>query len=106
MTQMAQFSLGPCKTAVVSAGGLALTDTMTLWRKACPEKTCPGDGTDIWIPFSPKGCSAGITLENNPLLVNLPGEYRVMFDGIINPDVTVCVDEVAQCCASSQSCGC
>lgn len=92
------FTVEPCDMAIISAVGLRPADKLVLLRMACPEKTCPGDGTESWIDFSPEGCLHAITTANNPLVVKLPGRYRVEFDGQINPDVEVCAKTYKQCC--------
>jgi hypothetical protein len=78
---------------IVSAVGLSTLDQLELWRRACPEINCPGDGTDAWIQFRPVGTLITLTETHNPLIVETPGQYRLMFTGPVNTNVSVCVDD-------------
>lgn len=93
-----RFTVVPQEFAVASATNMTLDDTLELWRQACPEKNCPGDGTEQWIRYRPTGCVHAITTTLNPLKVDLPGVYEFRFTGADNPDVEVCIKTYPSCC--------
>ena len=87
------FEVTPGTYRIVSACGMEPTDSLELWRRACPNLDCPDDGTDCWIPFRPNGTQPRLTELVNPLIVETPGHYRMVFSGPTNVNVVVCVDD-------------
>lgn len=47
-----------------------------------PENAC-------YAPFAPNGQVVRVTPENNPVVVSVPGFYRVVPDGFVSPDAMV-----------------
>ncbi|MEY4909926.1 MAG: hypothetical protein RL260_3644 [Pseudomonadota bacterium] len=78
---------------VVSACGMSTLDALELWRQACPNLQCEDDGTDCWIKMQPNGTLISITETHNPLIVETPGQYKLMFTGPVNANVSVCVGD-------------
>jgi hypothetical protein len=87
------FDVTPGTYRIVSACGLSTLDQLELWRQACPNIQCSEDGTDCWVQFRPVGTLIALTETHNPLIVETPGHYRLMFTGPANVNVSVCVDD-------------
>jgi hypothetical protein len=97
---MFRFSTPACNRTVVSVVGLEVDDVLELWREACPSD-CPGETPGMYIPFSPAGCAATVTQMTNPLMVDVPGVYELRFQGAVNPNVKVCVQDYNSQCPSA-----
>jgi len=99
------FVVDPNTYRIVSACGLDTSDQLELWRQACPNINCPDDGTDCWIPYRPAGELVTLTEARNPLIVETPGSYRMMFTGPTNSDVSVCVSDAYHVTVMSRTAG-
>lgn len=51
-----------------------------------------------WEEYSPNGSTVVITAAINPVVISLPGTYKVEPDGQHNCDSMICIDHYTTCC--------
>lgn len=84
----------PCKAAVVSGIDLQEGDKFVIHRvidSSCSIK----DAKDI--PFSPCGKPLILDSTHNPVMIDMPGMYRVYPDGVVSDTASLWVDEISSC---------
>lgn len=84
----------PCKHVVVSGVDLQEGDKFVIHRVIDSE--C--DITEARdIPFSPCGKTLFLDNTHNPVLIDMPGRYRIYPDGIVSDTADLWFDEVSTC---------
>lgn len=81
----------PGKAVVVSGVGLQHGDRFVVHRLI--DSTCDiEDAKDI--PFSPCGKVVALDYERNPVMIDMPGRYRIYPDGVLSATAELWVDAI------------
>ena len=91
----ATINLLPNTIAVVAGAHLFEGEEFIVYRKAC---TGCEIGEDKWERYMPDGVVVKLTASYNPVVIRLPGEYKVEPYGEANCDAVVCYDIYNTCC--------
>jgi len=89
-----RFSVEPCHSSIVMlTGPVSADDSMTLWRNiGCP------DCEMIFEEVRTDGVPVTLNLDNNPVVITLPGAYEFRWVGETPDDVRVCTQVYARTC--------
>lgn len=94
MKKPAAVTVRPCKALVISAVDLQEGDSFVVHRLIDSECDIE-EAKDI--PFSPCGKVLKIDSTHNPVLVDMPGRYRIYPDGVVSDTAELWFDEVTSC---------
>ena len=94
---MSTFSVSPNQIAVLGAAGMFEGESYKVFRLMC---TACDSNDEKWEEYSPKGETVTITNKVNPVVIDLPGTYKVEPDGQHNCESMICVDTYYTCCGA------
>lgn len=84
----------PCKAIVVSGVNLVEGDAFVVHRIV--DTSCDiSQAADI--PFSPYGKVLRIDETHNPVIIDMPGRYRIYPDSVVSENAELWFDEVDTC---------
>lgn len=94
MKKPAVIEVHPCKQVFVSGVDLQEGDRYVVHRVVDSECdiTVARD-----IPFSPHGAVVFLDNTHNPIVLDMPGKYRVYPDGVVSPTAELWFDEQNKC---------
>lgn len=84
----------PCKAVVVSGVDLQEGDAFVIHRVIDSECDL-SEAKDI--PFSPCGKPLVLDYTHNPVMIDMPGRYRLYPDGVVSDTASLWTDEVSAC---------